>query len=66
MKIDRNGVMRRVVGTGTLGYSGDVPFDFNKYPHVGPRRKQFIKPFPHALYDLIIIFETITNSSQEI
>ena len=60
-KIDQNGVMRRVVGTGQAGYSGDVPFDFEKFPHIGPpRKKQFlIKPFPHAYHDLIIIFETM-------
>jgi len=52
-KIDQNGMMRRVVGTGTCGYSGDVPFDFHQYPHIGPRRKKpTIKSFPHALYDL--------------
>ena len=51
-KIDRNGMMRRVIE----GYSGDVPFDFKLYPHFGPpRKKQLIKPFPHALYDLIVI-----------
>ena len=54
--IDRNGMMKIIVGTaGQKGYSGDVPFDFEKYPHVGPKKKQWIKPFPHALYDLIVI-----------
>ena len=66
-KIDLNGMMRRVVGTGTCGYSGDVPFDFHQYPHIGPRRKKpIIKPFPHALYDLTVICETIKNSSQRL
>ena len=44
--------------TGTLrerGYSGDVPFDFENYPHIGPpRKKSSIKPFPHAYHDLIV------------
>ena len=53
-KIDRNGMMRMVVGTGQKGYSGDVPFDFQKYPHIGPRKKSWIKPFPHAYHDLIV------------
>ena len=54
-KIDRNGMMRRVIGTvGEYGYSGDVPFDFEQYPHIGPRKKTTIKPFPHAYHDLIV------------
>ena len=55
-RIDQNGIMRNVIGTaGKEGYSGDVPFDFQKYPHIGPRKKQLIKPFPHAYHDLIVI-----------
>ena len=55
-KIDQDGIMRRVVGTAEhAGYSGDVPFDFSKYPHIGPRKKQLIKPFSHAYHDLIVI-----------
>ena len=63
--IDRNGIMRRVVGgTGTLGYSGDVSFDFNKYPHVGPRRrKPTIRPFPHAYHDLIVTCQGVEMDS---
>ena len=56
-RIDRNGMMRTVVGTGERGYSGDVPFDFDQYPHIGPRKKSLIKPFPHAYHDLIVICE---------
>ena len=55
-KIDKDGNIRIIVGTGDKGYSGDVPFDFQRYPHIGPKKKkQWIKPFPHALYDLIVI-----------
>jgi len=55
-RIDQNGMMKRVVGTaGQEGYSGDVLFDFIKYPHVGPRKKVLIKPFPKAYQDLIVI-----------
>jgi len=54
-KIDQNGMMRRVVGTGQEGYSGDVPFDFHMYPHIGPPKKQLFKPFPHAYHDVLII-----------
>jgi len=54
-KIDRNGMMRTIVGTGNRGYSGDVPFNFQQYPHIGPRKKQLIKPFPHAYHDLIVL-----------
>ena len=53
--IDRNGMMKIIAGTaGHSGYSGDVPFDFEKYPHIGPKKKQLIKPFPLALFDLIV------------
>ena len=54
-KIDPNGIITTIVGTGLQGYSGDVSFDFKTYPHIGPKKKQWIKPFPKALYDLIII-----------
>ena len=54
-RIDQNGMITTIVGTGQEGYSGDVPFDFKQYPHIGPKKKQLIKPFPHALYDLIVI-----------
>ena len=53
-RIDQNGMMRRVVGTGVEGYSGDVPFDINQFPHIGPKKKSWIKPFPHAYHDLIV------------
>ena len=44
-KIDENGMITTIAGTGKCGYSGDVPFDFKKYPHSGPRKKkQFNKP----------------------
>ena len=56
-KIDRNGMMRAVIGTGQNGYSGDVPFDFQQYPHIGPRKKSTIKSFPHAYHDLIVTCE---------
>ena len=56
-KIDSNGVVRGVVGTLQAGYSGDVPFDFEKYPHIGPKRKQWIKPFPKAYFDLVIVMD---------
>ena len=56
--IDRNGMITTIAGTGQAGYSGDVPFDFQQYPHIGPRRKKAtVKPFPHAYHDLIVIFE---------
>ena len=55
-KIDQNGMMRNVIGTAcNPGYSDDVPFDFEKYPHIGPRKKQLIKPFAPAYHDLIVI-----------
>jgi len=44
----------QVIGTGQEGYSGDVPFDFSKYPHIGPRKRSSIQPFPHAYHDLVI------------
>ena len=56
-KVDSNGIIRTIVGTGEYGYSGDVPFDFQKFPHIGPRKKQLIQPFPKALHDILIIHE---------
>ena len=56
-KIDSNGIITTVVGCGRAGFSSDVPFDFEKYPHIGPKKaanKPLIKPFPKALYDLIV------------
>ena len=54
-KIDKNGMITTIVGTGNHGYSGDVPFDFKKYPHIGPRKKKpLIKPFPKSLFDITI------------
>ena len=37
-RIDRNGIVDTIVGTGVKGYSGDIPFDFSKYPHIGPKK----------------------------
>ena len=55
-KVDGNDIITTIVGTGEEGYSGDVLFDFHKYPHIGPRKKkQLIKPFPHAYHDLIVV-----------
>jgi len=53
-KVDFNGIITTIVGTGETGYSDDVPFDFKKYPHIGPKKKPLIKPFPHAYHDLIV------------
>ena len=64
-KIDQNGMLRRVIGTGQQGYSGDVPFDFSKYPHIGPQKKVLIKPFPCALYDLIIMCMELDSLHKE-
>ena len=54
-KIDQNGMMRRVIGTGVYGYSGDVPFDFEQYPHIGPPKKQLFKTIPKLLHDILVI-----------
>ena len=54
-RVDQDNIMRRVIGKpGQAGYSDDVPFDFKKFPHIGPKKKSFIKPFPHAYHDLIV------------
>ena len=56
-KVDHNGMITTIAGTmGEEGYSGDVPFDFQKYPHIGPRKKQLFKPFPKSYFDLTIHF----------
>ena len=63
-RIDRNGMISVIVGTqGEKGYSGDVPFDFHKYPHIGRKKKQPIKPFPQAYHDLIVICREDINSN---
>ena len=57
-RMDQDGRISTISGTiGKRGYLGDVPFDFHKYPHIGPRKKSKIKPFPKAYYDLIVICE---------
>jgi len=38
-RIDSSGIISTVVGTDTEGFSGDVPFDIQRYPHVGPHGK---------------------------
>ena len=44
-------------GSGIKGFSGDVPFDFGKWPHVGPRRKKpLIRPFPKAYHDVVFVY----------
>ena len=53
-RIGRNGMITTIVGTGQHGYSGDVTFDFEQYPHIGPRKKPKIKPFPRAYHDLVV------------
>ena len=54
-RIDQDGVSSIVGTMGEQGYSGDVPFDFKQYPHIGPRKKSKIKPFPKVYHDLIVI-----------
>ena len=56
LKVDEFGKVTTIAGTGKPGYSGDVPFDFDKYPHIGPKKKQLIKPFPRSYHDLIVSF----------
>ena len=57
-KIDpQSGMISTIsIGTGESGYSGDVPFDFKKFPHIGPKKKHNIKPFPRACHDILIKF----------
>jgi len=60
-KIDQYGMISTIAGTkGESGYSSDVPFDFHKYPHIGPRKKPSIKPFPPAYHDIVIHCNSIT------
>ena len=62
-RIDRNGMITTIVGTGEEGYSGDILFDFKQYPHIGPRKKKpLIKPFPHAFFDIIIYCDNDFNN----
>ena len=53
-KIDqRTGIIHDVIGS-ERGYKGDVAHDFKTFPHVGPKRKPCIKPFPKAYHDALI------------
>jgi len=36
-KINSHGIISTIAGNGVAGYSGDIPFDFKKYPHIGSR-----------------------------
>jgi len=57
-----SGLISTIAGTGYAGYSGDVPFDFHKYPHIGPTKpfQPFSKrkegPFVSAYHDMDIKF----------
>jgi len=51
-KIDQNEMISTIAET--VGESGDVFFDFETYPHIGPRKKLLIKPFPKAYHDIVI------------
>jgi len=49
------GHVETVVGIkGVAGFEGDVVFEFEKYPHVGRRRKQLMKPFSNVYSDMLI------------
>ena len=59
-KVDSNGMIRTVLGSGRkLGYSGDVLFDFEKYPHIGPQKKKQLDSlhFSKAYCDLEMFCE---------
>ena len=57
-RVDEKGVIWNVAGTGESGYSGDVEFDFEKCPHVGPKRKQWMKLFVKAYHDITFRLKT--------
>ena len=65
-KIDSNGIITTIAGTGKEGYSGDVPFDFEKYPHIGPKKKQFIKPLPKTYHDVVIHCQNSFDTGYEL
>ena len=50
-KIDSDGIITTIVGS-TGGYAGDVLFEFEKYPHIGPKKRLGIES--KAFYDIII------------
>jgi len=62
-KIDQFGIISTIAGSGKQGYSGDFPFDFEQYPHIGPRKKPLIKPFPNAYHDIVIYYNDYNNST---
>ena len=47
-KVDSDGIIATVIGPIEHGYTDDASFDFNKYPHIRPKKKQLIKPFPNS------------------
>ena len=56
-KVDRDGLIQ-TIGGGDVELH-EVEFDFGKWPHVGPRKKEMIKRFDKAYYD--IVFEILEN-----
>ena len=60
--VDQSGMISTIAGTGNCGYSGDVPFDFQKYPHMGPprpfstREGQFVKSY----HDIVFKYTSTT------
>ena len=52
-KIDQNEIISVIVGMGRKGYAGDVSFDFQRYPHVGPKKRPLIE-FTTQLADITI------------
>ena len=52
-KINSHGIISTIAGDGNDGYSGDIPFDFQMYPHIGAIIPP-IKPFPKSYLDISI------------
>ena len=59
--LNDNGIITTIIGTGERGYSGDIPFDFTLYPHIGPRKKISIKPFSNAYHDMTLSYNSTIN-----
>ena len=58
-KLIQTELLQQLLEPGKEGYSGDVLFDFHKYPHIGPKKKKpSIKPFPKSFHDIVITSTT--------
>jgi len=65
----QSGLISTIAGNGQEGYLGDVPFDFERFPHIGPPRpvKPFSKrqgQFVSSYHDIVIECSTTRSETE--